>query len=259
MTWHGFRPRYPPLAAERVVPRLYHLMPFDAALPEAPGTAPVTAAPTITVIHGKQRHVVWLHATVGELRRAVAVETGVPPPAQVLICGGKKLTAAVADDTPVFNFKLAHGKKVMLQAAVASTGTGSGTSGGLRVSENVAKVRVIDSEVSKIEGDLETLLARLGKLRLGFLDKYKTVDAAARLRTDCKVVEEALMRHVLAADAMTGGDDCAEDAQWRAERKALVQRINAALRRCDDDIQSRLHELVEDEFDEMKHRRGKPS
>lgn len=227
--------------------------------PPSSASADTADAPTISVSLRGKAHKVALPATVGALRAAIEAQTSVPTATQVLLCRGKKMTAAIPDDTPVADFQLRAGTKVMLQI-VPPPGSGGPDGGGLHVPERVAKVRAIDKEVAKIEGELTDFVARIEKLRLGFLDVEKTATGADRIRQECDVVAEKLMQKLEAADELTASASTEQGkAHFRAERKAVVVRVQAALRRCNDDVYERLKEVLEDTHDEMKHRRGNPT
>lgn len=211
---------------------------------------------TLNVLLRGKTHAVPLADNVGALRVAIEHATSVPAQSQVLLCRGKKLDAKVPDDAAVADFKLLPGGKVMLQVVPP---TKAAARGGVSVPDSVAGVRAIDIKVAAFEKDLARVIERVAKLRLGFLDKEKTSAAAERIRLDCTRLEETLMQQLLAADRL---DVPAESehvqAQFRAERKALVDRINTALKRCDVDARAILDATEEDVYDEMKHRRGKP-
>lgn len=212
---------------------------------------------TLTVLLRGKKHAVPLAGNVGELRAAIEIATAVPATSQVLLCRGKKLDAKVPDDAAVADFKLLPGGKVMLQVVPPA---GAAARGGVNTPESVSAVRAIDGKVAEFEKDVTSVIERVGKLRLGFLDKEKTGTAADRIRAECTRLEETLMQQLLAADGLEVPTESEHvEAQFRAERKALVARINAALKRCDVDAKAILDATEEDEYDEMKHRRGKPS
>lgn len=214
------------------------------------------ASPLTVLLRGKQ-YPVQLADTVGELRAAIEAATSVPAQSHVLLCRGKKLDAQVPDDAMVADFKLFPGAKVMLQVVPRA---GAAAGGAIHMPESIARVRAIDGKVAALEIELTGIVERVEKLRLGFLDKEKTSAGADRIRAECRHLEESLMKQVLDADGLEAPDESERSkAQFRTERKALVTRIDAALKRCDDDAKARLDETVEDTFDEMKHRRGKPN
>jgi hypothetical protein len=228
------------------------------SLPDGAAANPAT----ITVLHRGTKHSVALSGSVGELRAAIEASTNVPAAAQVLLCAGRKIAPPVADETLLTEFKICAGAKIMLGSVPTSAAGRIG--GGLKVDASVAKVRAIDKTVAGVEGEVRELTARVERLKLGFLDEEKTASMAERIRTECARAEERLMRCLLSADGLAGGDATSlqgdkADAQWRAERKTLVARVQAALRRCDDDVHAPLTALVADEHDEMKHRRGGPT
>lgn len=220
--------------------------------------------PTLNVIHKGTKHKVAVGATIGQLRNATAAETGLPAESISFLVKGKKVGPDVSDDTPLSEFKIQRGATVMLSLArTASPAAPASTpSAKLHVEPNIVRVRAVESDVDRLNEGLGAIKSRVDKLALGFVEKDKTPAAAERIRKDCRALEESLMRAMLSVDELgsdaAGDKDATAAARWRAERKCLVQKTQQILRGCDD-TQRRLDEIVADEYDEMKHRRGKDS
>lgn len=189
--------------------------------------------------------------TVGALREAIAAATGADAASLKILGKGKQLPPTLPPETDLPAPFTAPGAKLMVMETKRASPAAT-------LDPALARVRALEVTVVGIETEVDALLGRVGRLRLGFLDTGGTAEIAGRIQADGKVLEERLMRCVLQADALEGeGSDERLEARWRAERKALVVRIQRILRRCDVDIEDKLLETTADDFDEMKHRRGK--
>lgn len=216
----------------------------------------VGGVPSIFVLHKGTKHKVPIGATLGHLRSATEVETKFPSESLTFLVRGKKVGIEIPDETPLSDLKLRPGVTVMLSLGPSGATSGK-TNAAMEVDSTTIKVRAVDGNVEQLSSKLDAIVARVDKLGLGFVDKEKTPAAAERIRQDCKVVEEGLMRAMFTADGLTAADDAESKAgaRWRAERKAVVLKSQQVLRRCDE-VGRRLNEMVVDTFNEMQHRRG---
>lgn len=216
--------------------------------------------PTITVLHKGVRHKVPVEETIGQLRASTAEATGIQVSSISFLVRGKKFGPGVQSETPLADLRLSSGATVMLSICSPELldAPPSASRSKLCVPEQLLKVRAIEKNVDMLNEDMSALLNRIDKLALGFLDRTKTHASAERLRRDCMSVEEGLMRAILAVDNIDSSPSegpHSSGGQWRAERKALIRKTQQILRRRDD-AERRLDQIINDEFDEMKHRRG---
>lgn len=230
---------------------------------EQPDGSDVGVSGSICVLHSRSKYIIPLPTSIGKLREDVHAATDVPPERQVILAGGRKITPSTPNDTALDQYKLRDGSKLMLSVLRSDESPGIKASHPSVHSEpdsNLNKVRQLDRTVATLETEIVSVEARVEKISRGFLSKEQTEDVVKRVERDKQEVEERLMQALTAADAVcsanTPQQDGRTEAQWRSERKALVLRSQAALRRCDE-VQRRLKEMLEDEYGEMAWRRGR--
>jgi hypothetical protein len=212
---------------------------------------------TVSVLYRGMKHKMPLPATLGKLRSEVASAVQVEPGCLTILARGKKIGPCVPDVTALAEYQIKPGTMLML--SVAST---------LALGENstlhttLAQVREVERQVQDSENDIFGVEERIRKVSKGFLNKDQTAEMVGRIEREGRAIEERLMKLVITADGLTSGRDQigvpGADAQWRAERKAVVVRAQTALRRCDE-VQINLKNIRDDEFGEYEWRRGKKS
>ena len=126
--------------------------------------------------------------------------------------------------------------------------------GGAPPSHVMHELRAVEKKLETYSAGLKDVTAAVERHTKGFLDKEKSEEALEKDERQLRVVDESCMRLLLNLDEMTAPQNNADS--WRAERKALVRKIQAVLNDVDtlrDDIKS----WVDDKWDELKVRRGK--
>lgn len=216
-----------------------------------------SAPETVTVRHGREKFVVARSATLGELRISIADATDVKPDHQVLLVRGKKVGVDAPDESSCDEMNINPGTTIMLSVAKSTAGKRGGGSASFKPGVE-GELQRIEAEIAKVETKITGSEDKVKSLGQGFLNKDQTEEMAKRIRLESKTSEEELMRAILQADDLTATSEMGEIAttRWRVARKSVVQRAQAALRRCDE-VQRKLGEMTVDEFDEMKLRRGK--
>jgi BAG domain len=212
---------------------------------------------TVSVLYRGMKHKMLLPVTLGKLRSEVASAVQVEPGCLTILARGKKIDPRVPDATALADYKIKPGTTLMLSVA-SKLAPGENSI----LHTTLAQVREVERQVQDSESDLSGVEERIRNVSKGFLNKEQTFEMVGRIGREGRVIEERLMRLVITADGLTCELDQTgfpnADAQWRAERKAVIVRAQTALRRCDE-VQIHLKNICDDEFGEYEWRRGKKS
>lgn len=228
------------------------------------------AGPMMTVLHRQTRQCIPIADKVGDLLSTIAQVTGVHPDEQVLISRGKKVD--------ISNWLINPAAVGIIDGTVALiTGGRAASKSGSQHSSNVKKSNVLsdsvplclrtirnaDKEVVDLREQFTQVMDAVTRHTKGFLDKDMTNDALKRDDVVRRALDEKLMKILEELDGLThpeGDDEQANRlrAQWRAERKSVVEKIHVLLKDVDA-LRDRIRTLREDSFGEVVHHRGNPS
>lgn len=250
----------------------------------------------ITVLHGRKRLKLPVLGTVEALMTTLAEMTDVPAEEQMLLARGRKIDFSNRDKMAT-DVGLISGVTAMLRRKIPlkegtttlkniSRAKKGGPSNKLSIDDkrrsSLRPLREIDTTVADLNRELLTLETSVSRHTKGFLDAAKTREALQRDDAAARALDEQAMRKLEFLDTLeppfalldetnnaTNHNDNHDDgdltaemkalfkAEWRSERKGVVGRLQNILVGVDR-LRDRIRQLSLDEFDEVKHRRGKP-
>lgn len=223
----------------------------------SPESAGAAHAPYVTVIHGRKRHDVALGKTSRDLMGEIAKATSIPAEDQILIIGGKKLTAQ--DDLDLASLGVKKGKKVLVMSN-RRAGQGerstpldsreesipsdelSSAEHRLHLLEQICTsgLSTIESTVAQMKSDvsaIESAVAEINNLPNQHNSTLKGLSTSSleKKRTDILVVSEKCMNILIKLDSIVEEDKSGGEhggghsAAWRMERKRAVDRVQSTL------------------------------
>lgn len=219
---------------------------------------------TMKVLYRTKKLKINVGATVGEILEDIQGETGIAVNDQTLILRGKKLNLRDLQATPE-SVGLQAGTTTMLlrrKASASQHAPKAAPNSGIRADAIVPQLRELrDAEklVMEARDELTETAKAVERHTQGFLDAPQTAAALCGDEVRLGALEERLMKVLeqmdsLAAPAEVHGKQV--PAQWRAERKEVVDRAQSLLNDVDG-LKERIEDLRKDVFGEVDRRRGK--
>lgn len=216
----------------------------------------------IIVLHRRQRVKVQLGKTVGEVLQVIENETGLPANEQSLILLGKKVNLQDLQASPQ-SVGLINGAITMLMRGRPSS---------LTVAKKVAidnssipeltHIREADGLVTEVRRELGETDESVSRHTKGFLNVTETEEALHRDDLKARGLDERLMTLLEKLDGLDppqrDDDELAKrmEAQWRAERKGVINRVQTTLKDIDG-LRGRIDQLRKDVYGDVDRRRGK--
>lgn len=215
-------------------------------------SAEAVHAPTVTVIHGRQRHDVPLGKSSRELMGEIAEVICIPAEDQILIIGGKKLTAR--DDVDLASLGVKKGKKVLVMSnrrprqgkqsipldspeqPIPDELSSAGHEQLLLVQNCTSGLSAIEATVAQIKSDLGAIESAVGEIDTlpnqhnSILTGLST-SSLEKKKMDILVISEKCMNFLIKLDSIVEEqrNGSGRSAAWRVERKRAVDRIQSTL------------------------------
>lgn len=224
----------------------------------------------MTVTYRRERHSIPIGDNLGRLLAAVERLTGIRCDEQILVARGKKLDLSNWDANPE-QVGIVDGTVALAVRGRPSTGdrakfAATENAGGHARSTHdpvppcLRHLRDTEKSVAELRAQLSQACSDVTRHTKGFLDKEMTDDALRRDDLLGRGLDEKLMKVLEHLDGLQPPDGSGEEnerlrAQWRAERKAIVEKIQVALKDVDS-LRDRIRALREDKYGQVVHHRG---
>lgn len=196
------------------------------------GSAGAVNARTVTVIHGRQRHVVELGTTSLELMQKIAEVTSIKAEDQMLIIGGKKFTADKNVDLASLGVK--GGKKVLLMNKGKSQSSNAKPSSSDDISKELDEEmcrRVVQS-VSRVSG----LHKEAIEINEQVYPPHSCLDSVSPselkdLERRVLVISETCMEILISLDNLSDGREGKSQTSpvWKLDKRHAVHRVQHIL------------------------------
>lgn len=124
-------------------------------------------------------------------------------------------------------------------------------------SDHLRSLRAIETRIADTRRAIDDAFNAVSRHTNGFLDNQKTTAALDKDDRIAQQLDEKLTRMLEEMDSMSIPSQVSDHAvaEWRAERKALVNRIQQLLRRIDE-LRDSIKDWLGDEYGELAARRG---